>query len=83
MWPAPKQTVDLRTSEDECGDSALKRVRHALETVAPGEILEVRATVAEHVFVVRAWSRKTGRPIVGEEQEGKETRIYVMQKTDA
>jgi len=74
--------LDLRTSEDQCGDTALRLLRRALKQVPPGEILEVEADVAEHVFVVRAWARKTGRRIAAEEREGKLTRLYVEQTAD-
>jgi TusA-related sulfurtransferase len=65
------RTVDLTRAEEECGDSALQMVRRALKELVPGEVLEVKATVAEHAFVVRAWARKTGKPILEDHTEGK------------
>jgi TusA-related sulfurtransferase len=81
--PVPvARTVDLTHSEDECGDNALAVVRRALKGLAPGQVLEVKATVAEHAFVVRAWARKTGKRIVDDRSEGKETRILLERTAD-
>ncbi len=74
--------VDLRQSEDQCGDTALKAVRRAMKPLQPGQILEVQLNVAEQAFVLRAWARKTGRAIVAEQTEGKETRMLVEQVAD-
>ena len=76
------RTVDLTKAEEECGDSALQLVRRALKQLAPGEVLEVRATVAEHAFVVRAWARKTGQTILEDQVDGRETRILVERLAD-
>jgi TusA-related sulfurtransferase len=76
------RTLDLENSEEECGDTALELVRRAMKDLAPGDVLEVRATVAEHAFVVRAWSRKTGRTVLVDESEGKQHRILVQQTSD-
>jgi TusA-related sulfurtransferase len=76
------RTLDLSTSEEVCGDSALQMVRRALKELLPGEVLEVRARVAEHSFVVRAWARKTGKTILEDQTEGKETRILLERTAD-
>ena len=76
------RTLDLTRSEEECGDTALQLVRRALNQVEPGDVLEVKAVVAEHAFVVRAWARKTGKPILEDRSEGKETRILVQRPAD-
>jgi TusA-related sulfurtransferase len=82
MAQAVARTVDLTRAEEECGDSALQMVRRALKELAPGEVLEVKATVAEHAFVVRAWARKTGKPILEDQTEGKRTRILLERTAD-
>lgn len=74
--------VDLRQSEDQCGDTALKAVRRDMKPLQPGQVLEVQLNVAEQAFVLRAWARKTGRAIVEEHTEGKETRMLVEQVAD-
>jgi len=76
------RTLDLTSSEEECGDTALALLRRTMKELAPGEVLEVQSTVAEHAFVVRAWARKTGRPILGDRTEGKMTTILVEQTPD-
>jgi TusA-related sulfurtransferase len=77
--PRVARTLDLTSSEEECGDTALALVRRTIKELAAGEVLEVQSTVAEHAFVVRAWARKTGRPIVEDRTEGKRTTILVQQ----
>jgi TusA-related sulfurtransferase len=76
------RTLDLTRSEEECGDSALQLVRRAYKELVPGEALEVKATVAEHAFVVRAWARKAGAPILQDHTEGQETRILLERTPD-
>lgn len=71
------RTLDLRRSEEECGDTALQLVRRTVKEMASGEVLEIQADVAEHAFVVRAWARKAGHRIVEDSSEGKETRILL------
>lgn len=77
-----ERLIDLTHAEDECGDSALQVVRRAWNNLDPGQILEVRTTVPEHVFVVRAWARKTNKSIVEDHTEGKETRLFVERTAD-
>lgn len=74
--------VDLRASEDECGDTALQIVRRAWKELDAGQVLEVRSNVAEHAFVVRAWARKTGKTILEDRAEGKDTTILVERTPD-
>lgn len=74
--------VDLSDAEQDCGDSALAVVRRALKELEPGQVMEVRATVAEHAFVVRAWARKTGKAIIEDRAEGAETRIFLKRTVD-
>ncbi|MGH8901069.1 MAG: sulfurtransferase TusA family protein [Egibacteraceae bacterium] len=74
--------VDLEAAEQDCGDSALAVVRRALQELDPGQIMEVRTTVAEHVFVVRAWARKTGKLIIEDRAEGNQTRIFLKRTAD-
>ncbi len=81
--PAVDAVLDLRGSEGDCGDTALQLVRRALQSVAPGGRLRVTTDVAEHVFTVRAWSRKTGRRIVAEEAVAGATTLTVEQRSDA
>jgi TusA-related sulfurtransferase len=76
------RTLDLTYSEEECGDTALALVRRTMKELAPGDVLEVRSTVAEHAFVVRAWARKTGRPVLEDRKEGRTTTILVQQAPD-
>lgn len=78
-----RQVIDLRGSETECGDTALERVRRAMKDLAPGGVLTVRTDAAEQAFVVRAWARKTQRPILEDVREGEEFRILVGQAVDA
>ena len=60
--------LDLSGAEDLCTEpGALERVRKAYAKLEPGEQLEVRSTVAEHAFAVRAWSRKNGVSVVADE----------------
>jgi len=75
-------TVDLRGAEDECGDTALRAVRRAIKELASGEVLEIVSDVAEQVFTVRAWARKTGRAVVEESREGKLVRMLVEEAPD-
>jgi TusA-related sulfurtransferase len=82
MTETVARTLDLTNAEDVCGDSALQVVRRVLNEIAPGEVLEVRSVVAEHAFVVRAWARKTGKPILDDRTEGKETRILLKRPVD-
>jgi TusA-related sulfurtransferase len=74
--------IDLKDAEQECGDSALTVVRRALKELSPGQVMEVRTTVAEHAFVVRAWARKTRKPILADRTEGKQTRIFLERTAD-
>ena len=60
--------LDLSGAEDLCTEpGALERVRKACAKLEPGEQLEVRSTVTEHAFAVRAWSRKNGVSVVADE----------------
>jgi TusA-related sulfurtransferase len=68
--PAPSVVLDLAGSEQECGDPALERVRRAYAALEEGEVLEARSPIAEHAFAVRAWTRKVGAELVGEERVG-------------
>jgi len=74
--------IDLSQSEQDCGDSALAVVRRALKELNPGQIMEVRTTVAEHAFVVRAWARKTRKSIISDRTEGSHTRIFLKRTAD-
>ena len=76
------RTLDLTRSEEECGDTALQLVRRAFNELAPGDLLEVRSVVAEHAFVVRAWAKKTAKPILEDATEGRETRILLQRPAD-
>lgn len=53
-----------------------------MKVLQPGQVLEVRLDVAEQAFVLRAWARKTGRAILKEQKEGRETRMLVEQVAD-
>ncbi|MGH8896154.1 MAG: sulfurtransferase TusA family protein [Egibacteraceae bacterium] len=77
-----ERLVDLERAEQDCGDSALTVVRRALKELDPGQIMEVRTTVAEHAFVVRAWARKTGKSILSDRTEGKQTQIFLERTAD-
>ena len=65
-------TLDLSASEELCTEpGALERVRRAYARLEPGGRLEVRSPIAEHVFAVRAWSRKNVvNVIIDEPSEG-------------
>ena len=69
--------LDLGTAEEECGDSAMGRVRRAYGNLAPGQRLEVVTGVAEHLFGIRAWSRRVGGEVVEERREGGRTRLVL------
>jgi hypothetical protein len=65
---AAQTLVDLTGAEDLCTQpGALDQVRTAYAGLPPGGRLEVRSPIAEHTFAVRAWSRKTGVPVVIDE----------------
>jgi TusA-related sulfurtransferase len=68
--PAPSVVLDLGAAEQECGDPALARVRSAYAALAPGAVLESRSPIAEHAFAVRAWARREGAELVGDERAG-------------
>jgi TusA-related sulfurtransferase len=82
MSQAIARTLDLTSSEEECGDTALQLVRRAYGELAPGDVLEVKAVVAEHAFVVRAWARKTGAPLLDDRSEGRETHLLLQRPAD-
>lgn len=82
MDQAIARTLDLTRSEEECGDTALQLVRRAFDELGPGDVLEVKAVVAEHAFVVRAWARKTGKTVLDDRSEGKETHILLQRSAD-
>jgi TusA-related sulfurtransferase len=64
----PAVVLDLSGTEDLCTEpGALDRVRTAYAQLEPGGQLEVRSTVTEHAFTVRAWSRKNGVSVVVDE----------------
>ena len=69
--------LDLTSAEDECGDSALGRVRRAYESLSPGECLEVVTGVAEQVFGIQVWSRRVGGELVEESREPGRTRLLL------
>ena len=69
--------LDLTSAEEECGDSALGRVRRAYATLEPGERLEVVTGVAEHVFGILAWSHRVGGEVLEESREGGRTRLVL------
>jgi TusA-related sulfurtransferase len=69
--------LDLTSAEEECGDSAMGRVRRAYATLEPGERLEVVTGVAEHVFGIRAWSRRVGGEVLEESTEPGSTRLVL------
>ncbi|MGA3183769.1 MAG: hypothetical protein ABSE52_04140 [Candidatus Dormibacteria bacterium] len=69
--------LDLTTAEEECGDSAMGRVRRAYATLGPGDRLEVVTGVAEHLFGIRAWSRRVGGEILEESTEGRCIRLVL------
>jgi TusA-related sulfurtransferase len=73
----PVRTLDLATAEEECGDSALGRVRRELAALEAGELLEVLTGVTEQVFAVRAWARRAGAAVVEEGREGGRTRLVL------
>jgi hypothetical protein len=77
-----ERLVDLKNAEQDCGDSALAVVRRALKDLNPGQVMEVRTTVAEHAFVVRAWARKTRKSIISDCTEGNQTRIFLERTAD-
>lgn len=69
--------LDLTTAEEECGDSAMGRVRRAYAALGPGDRLEVVTGVAEHLFGIRAWSRRVGGEILEESTEGRCIRLVL------
>lgn len=75
--PAPTVVLDLGDAEQECGDPALARLRRAYGALAPGEVVETRSPIAEHAFAVRAWARREGAELVGDERVGAQTVLAV------
>jgi TusA-related sulfurtransferase len=73
----PALRVDLATAEEECGDSAMGRVRRAYEQLAPGETMEVLTGVPEQVFAIRAWARREGIEVVEESRQAGAIRLVV------
>jgi TusA-related sulfurtransferase len=69
--------LDLSSLEEDCGDSALGRVRRAYTALAPGASLEVVTGVAEHVFGIRVWSRRVGGELLEETREPGRTRLLL------
>jgi len=69
--------LDLARTEEECGDNALGRVRRAVADLAVGGVLEVSSSIAEHAFMVRAWTAKSGIEVVEERHEGAVTRFVL------
>jgi len=62
---AATRSLDLSAAEELCSEpGALERVRRAYANLEPGGRLEVRSSVAEHAFAVRAWARKSGVSVV-------------------
>jgi hypothetical protein len=65
---AESTVLDLSGAEELCTEpGALDRVRRAYARLEPGGRLEVRSPVAEHAFLVRAWSRKNGVQVIVDE----------------
>jgi TusA-related sulfurtransferase len=60
--------LDLTGADEDCGDSALGRVRHAYARLAPGDRLEVVTRVAEQAFGIHAWSRRVGGEVLEEDR---------------
>jgi tRNA 2-thiouridine synthesizing protein A len=70
--------VDLSGAEDFCADpTPLERVRRAYADLEPGQRLEVRTTVEEHAFAVRAWSRKSGVALLEDRKDSGVTRLLL------
>ena len=75
--------IDLSESEELCTEPApLERVRRAYTGLAPGERLEVHSRIAEHAFMVRAWSRKHGIALSSDERVDGVHRL-VIERGDA
>jgi len=70
-------TLDLHGAEDHCGDSAAAMVRQALDGLAIGEELQVLTDVAEHAFMIRALTARSGRAVVMDEVHGSECRLVI------
>jgi len=69
LTEATPRLIDLSGAEELCSEPApLARVRRAYAELGAGQVLEVRTPVAEHAFAVRAWSRKNGVRLVGDER---------------
>lgn len=71
-------TLDLSRAEEECGTSAAELLRRQYEALPPGAVLEVRSTVGEHAFLVRAWAARAGAEMVGDVVVGREHILRVQ-----
>lgn len=74
-----KADISLDTSGLNCPMPVLK-VRKALETVEPGQVLEVIATDPGTKADIPALLKKLGHELVGSKEEGKSFYFYIKKK---
>lgn len=77
METQPAKALDVTDSEQECGDSAVARVRSTLRSMQTGEVLEIKVDNREHEFVVSAWARKANHKVLDIIHESKAARILL------
>lgn len=70
--------AQLDAGADNCATLILN-VRHAMQSLSPGEVLEVVAYDPSAHLDLEAWSRMTGHPWLGMTDHG-EFAIYYLQK---
>ena len=77
METPPNKTLDVTDSEQECGDSAVARVRSTLKSMREGEVLEVKVDNREHEFVISAWSNKANHKVLNIRHQGRHAMIHL------
>ncbi len=73
----PAAVIDVPADGDTCARPPLERVRQALSSLGPGQVLEVRTHVREHTLTVTVWAQRMGFQIVGREEQGREARLLI------
>lgn len=75
--PEPIDVIEVPADEETCTRPPLERVRTALSSLGPGQMLEIRTHVREHTFTAMAWARRMGLEIVSAEEQGREAKLVI------
>ncbi|MBS3163808.1 hypothetical protein J4439_00070 [Candidatus Woesearchaeota archaeon] len=67
--------IDLRQSEEMCGESGAARAIAAIASAHRGERIEVLSDNADHLFAVRTWAERHGHSL--REQDSRRVLIEV------